>query len=69
MLFSAANYISINKQTDKVVLLPLGAIEQHGPHLAVSTDTDIVSAIALLLVVMSEFVPRSSDNGKPNASC
>ena len=47
MLFSAANYISINKQTDKVVLLPLGAIEQHGPHLAVSTDTDIVSAIAL----------------------
>lgn len=47
MLFSAANYVSINQQADKVVLLPLGAIEQHGPHLAVSTDTDIVSAIAL----------------------
>src|SRR6266542_1484110 len=47
MLFSACNYISINEQTNKVVLLPLGAIEQHGPHLAVSTDTDIVSEIAL----------------------
>ena len=47
MLFSAASYISINQQTDKVVLLPLGAIEQHGPHLAVSTDTDIVTEIAL----------------------
>ena len=48
MLFSDASYISINQQAkDKVVLLPLGAIEQHGPHLAVSTDTDIVSKIAL----------------------
>jgi len=47
MIFSASNYISINEQTEKVVLLPLGAIEQHGPHLAVSTDTDIVSEIAL----------------------
>jgi creatinine amidohydrolase len=46
MLFSGATYVSINQQTDKVVLLPLGAIEQHGPHLAVSTDTDIVSKIA-----------------------
>ncbi len=46
MLFSAANYVSINQQTDKVILLPLGAIEQHGPHLAVSTDADIVTKIA-----------------------
>ena len=29
-----------------VALLPLGAIEQHGPHLAVSTDAGIVSKIA-----------------------
>src|SRR2546423_2317145 len=47
MLFSAASYISINQQADKVVLLPLGAMEQHGPHLAVSTDSDIVSHIAI----------------------
>jgi len=29
-----------------VAVLPLGAIEQHGPHLAVSTDSGIVSKIA-----------------------
>ena len=32
---------------DRVVILPLGAIEQHGPHLAVSTDTDIVTMVAM----------------------
>src|SRR4051794_26880909 len=48
MLFSASNYREIKQQVkDIVVLLPLGAIEQHGPHLAVSTDTDIVSRVAL----------------------
>ncbi|MCL5744830.1 MAG: creatininase family protein, partial [Acidobacteria bacterium] len=31
---------------EAVALLPLGAIEQHGPHLAVSTDAGIVSKIA-----------------------
>lgn len=29
-----------------VAILPLGAIEQHGPHLPVSTDTDIVSYLS-----------------------
>jgi creatinine amidohydrolase len=48
MLFSDINYNTINQQTkDKVAVMPLGAIEQHGPHLPVSTDTDIVSQIAL----------------------
>ena len=28
-------------------LLPLGSFEQHGPHLPLTTDTDLVSAIAL----------------------
>lgn len=47
MLFSAATYQTINHELDKkVVLLPLGATEQHGPHLSVSTDTDIVTALA-----------------------
>lgn len=31
---------------EKVALLPLGAIEQHGPHLPVTTDADIVTFIA-----------------------
>ncbi|HET7057044.1 MAG TPA: creatininase family protein [Thermomicrobiales bacterium] len=31
---------------DPVVLLPIGAIEQHGPHLPVDTDTNSVSTIA-----------------------
>jgi creatinine amidohydrolase len=29
-----------------IVVLPTGSIEQHGPHLPVSVDTDIVTAIA-----------------------
>jgi len=47
MLFYASTYADLNQATkDKVILLPLGAIEQHGPHLSVSTDTDIVTQIA-----------------------
>jgi creatinine amidohydrolase len=34
------------KLTNKVVVLPLGSFEQHGPHLPLTTDTDIVTAIA-----------------------
>ncbi|GAB3795238.1 creatininase family protein [Spirosoma humi] len=48
MLFYASTYSDINQTgKDRVVLLPLGAIEQHGPHLSVSTDTDIVTQLAL----------------------
>jgi len=46
MLFANLNYPSIQTKTDVVVVLPLGAIEQHGPHMAVSTDTDIVTHLA-----------------------
>jgi len=34
------------KPASKVVLFPLGSFEQHGPHLPLTTDTDIVTAIA-----------------------
>ena len=34
------------KLASKVVLFPLGSFEQHGPHLPLTTDTDIVTAIA-----------------------
>jgi len=47
MLFANLTYKTINQQTrEKVVILPLGATEQHGPHMAVSTDTDIVTHVA-----------------------
>ena len=48
MLYSSEDYIRISRGAEeKVALLPLGAIEQHGPHMAVSTDTDIVTLVAL----------------------
>jgi creatinine amidohydrolase len=34
------------KPANKIVVLPLGSIEQHGPHLPLTTDTDIVTAVA-----------------------
>src|SRR5690242_6143330 len=47
MLFSSLPYPRINEQVDRmIVLIPLGAIEQHGPHLSVSTDTDLVTSVA-----------------------
>src|SRR3954464_16066625 len=30
----------------KIVVLPFGSFEQHGPHLPLTTDTDIVTAVA-----------------------
>lgn len=47
MIFSNHTCQNLRKHNNKVVMLPLGAIEQHGPHLPVSTDTDIVTQIAL----------------------
>lgn len=48
MLYASQDYATIGRGTEeKIVILPLGAIEQHGPHLAVSTDTDIVSLVAI----------------------
>src|SRR6185503_1801812 len=40
---------------DKVVIFPLGSFEQHGHHLPLTTDTDIVTAIA-----------RSIEEKRPN---
>jgi len=35
----------LREDGDELVLLPVGATEQHGPHLPVSTDTAIASAV------------------------
>ena len=36
----------IIKKQKKAAIIPVGSIEQHGPHLPVSTDSDIVSEVA-----------------------
>ena len=36
---------SISKKK-RIAVIPVGSIEQHGPHLPVSTDTDIVTEVA-----------------------
>jgi creatinine amidohydrolase len=49
MVFSENSYDALKQANNYVILLPLGAIEQHGPHLSVSTDMDIVSSIAAMI--------------------
>ena len=36
----------IIKKKKQIAIIPVGSIEQHGPHLPISTDSDIVTAIA-----------------------
>ena len=44
------------KSKRRVALIPVGSIEQHGPHLPVSTDSDIVSEIARRLSEKTSFM-------------
>jgi len=37
------------KNKKQIAIIPVGSIEQHGPHLPISTDSDIVTEIALKL--------------------
>ena len=34
------------KEKEHVAIIPIGSIEQHGPHLPISTDSDIVTEVA-----------------------
>ena len=34
------------KSKKPTVIIPVGSIEQHGPHLPITTDSDIVTEIA-----------------------
>lgn len=40
----------------KAAIIPIGSIEQHGPHLPVSTDTDIVSEICKRIAKNSKYI-------------
>jgi creatinine amidohydrolase len=48
MIACDLSHIRINKEIKKkpVAIIPVGSIEQHGPHLPISTDSDIISYIA-----------------------
>ena len=43
------------KKKNLVAIIPVGSIEQHGPHLPVSTDSDIVTEVALRLAQKKKY--------------
>lgn len=46
MLLENLRWTELKEQADRVFLVPLGSLEQHGRHLPLATDTIIVSEIA-----------------------
>ena len=44
------------KKKKQVAVIPIGSIEQHGPHLPVSTDADIVTEVAKRLSEMKGYL-------------
>lgn len=40
------NLRELTKKKKQVAVIPIGSIEQHGPHLPISTDSDIVTEVA-----------------------
>jgi len=46
----------IIKKGKQVAVIPVGSVEQHGPHLPVSTDSDIVTDIAKKLSKKMDFL-------------
>lgn len=44
------------KSKKSVAVIPVGSIEQHGPHLPISTDSDIVTEVAKILCKKKNFL-------------
>ena len=44
------------KKSSKVAVIPVGSIEQHGPHLPISSDTDIITEVAKRLCEKKNFL-------------
>ncbi len=44
------------KKKNQIAVIPIGSIEQHGPHLPISTDSDIVTEIAKQLSEKKNFL-------------
>ena len=40
------NLRKLIRNKKQVAIIPIGSMEQHGPHLPISTDSDIVSEVA-----------------------
>ena len=50
------NLRKIIKKRKQAAIIPVGAVEQHGSHLPVSTDSDIVTEIAENLSKRADFL-------------
>ncbi len=50
------NLRKLIKKKKQVAIIPIGSIEQHGPHLPISTDSDIVTEVAKRLSEMNGYL-------------
>jgi len=50
------NLRKLIKKKKQVAVIPIGSIEQHGAHLPVSTDSDIVTEVAKRLSKMKGYI-------------
>jgi mycofactocin system creatininase family protein len=47
---------SVAARADAILVIPFGSTEQHGPHLPLSTDTDIATAVAARVAARPDVV-------------
>jgi len=50
------NLRKLIKKKNQIAIIPVGSIEQHGPHLPISTDSDIVTVIAEKISEMNGYL-------------
>ena len=50
------NLRKLIKKKNQIAIIPVGSIEQHGPHLPISTDSDIVTVIAKKISEMNGYL-------------
>ena len=50
------NLRKIIKKKNQIAVIPIGSIEQHGPHLPISTDSDIITEVARKLSEKKNFL-------------
>ena len=50
------NLRKIIKSKKQIAVIPVGSIEQHGPHLPISTDSDIVTKVAKAICQKNNFL-------------